>query len=226
MIFPETENKKQRDRDEGTKIREKTSTSFSWYNTYTSNRWVILKISTSEKKRKKEFDVHQGNKYALVSKTSQEQQKPHRKKREPIRKSRERKWKSEWGEHTWKLTKWKWGEKSIHTTQWRDPTNTHRKYAHGINKSLVRWYNKQTNQPNTVTHIAIWRGKKETFKRMDVKTTDRKQCDRKTKKATQNGTEQCIGIGDMVSGDNNSNPIQDCYMACEYLDQSCCCAAI
>lgn len=42
---------------------------------------------------------------------------------------------------------------------------------------------------------------------MDVKTTDRKQCDRIK---AENRTEQCIGIGDMVSGDNNSNPIQNC----------------
>lgn len=49
--------------------------------------------------------------------------------------------------HRRKLPKWI----GKHTAQWQAPTNTHRKYAHGIDKSLVRWNRKQ--EGNTHSHI-------------------------------------------------------------------------
>lgn len=136
--FSGAENKKNGTREEE---EEKTHRSVDTIHTHRTDGsfWKYQHQSVNENIQKK-FDVRQGKKYTLVSKR-------HRNTHTYTQKigiifantgsESEREWKRQ--KHTWKLTKWI----GKNTTQWQDPTNIHRKYAHGINKFLVRWNNKQ-----------------------------------------------------------------------------------
>lgn len=84
----------------------------------------------------------------------------------------------------WKLTKW---IEKKRTTQWQDPTNTYRKYAHGINKSPACWNSKQDD---THKNVCVWE-------------TEGERVNKRSDRIKPNQT-----IRNRWYDDNNSNPIQ------------------
>lgn len=124
---------------------------------HTSNRWVILKISPRHKKATLGKKQHT---HTLVSNASAEKKQK------------------------WKLTKW---IEKKRTTQWQDPTNTYRKYAHGINKSPACWNSKQDD---THKNVCVWE-------------TEGERVNKRSDRIKPNQT-----IRNRWYDDNNSNPIQ------------------